>query len=86
LVSCAAAAKVSGGKLSQARVALGCIAPVPHQVQAVNAFLEGKALDEDTVTRAADMILKGAQPLEFNGYKVPLAHALIRRTLLKLKG
>jgi hypothetical protein len=24
--------------------------------------------------------------LEHNAYKVPLAHALIRRTLLKLKG
>ncbi|HEU5068854.1 MAG TPA: FAD binding domain-containing protein [Verrucomicrobiae bacterium] len=86
LVSCAAAAKVSQGKLSQARVALGCIAPVPHQVQAANVFLEGKVLDEDTVTHAADLILKDAQPLAFNGYKVPLAHALIRRTLLKLKG
>jgi hypothetical protein len=32
------------------------------------------------------MILAGATPLEHNGYKVPMAHALIRRTLLKLKG
>jgi len=86
LVSCAAAAKVTNGKLSQPRVALGCISPMPHQVQAANDFLEGKTLDEDTVSKAADMILKGAEPLEFNGYKVPLAHALIRRTLLKLKG
>ena len=86
LVSCAAAAKVSGGRLSQPRVALGCISPVPHQVQAANQYLEGKTLDEDTLSTAADMILKGAEPLESNAYKVPLAHALIRRTLLKLKG
>jgi CO/xanthine dehydrogenase FAD-binding subunit len=32
------------------------------------------------------MILQDAKPLEHNAYKVPLAHALIRRTLLKLKG
>jgi xanthine dehydrogenase YagS FAD-binding subunit len=86
LVSCAAAANVVDGKLSQPRVALGCISPVPHQVQAANDFLDGKTLDDATVSKAADMILAGATPMEHNGYKVPLAHALIRRTLLKLKG
>jgi xanthine dehydrogenase YagS FAD-binding subunit len=86
LVSCAAAAEVGDGTLKSPRVALGAIAPVPHQVEAANAFLEGKPLDEETVSKAADMILAGAQPLDHNGYKVPVAHALIRRTLLKLKG
>jgi xanthine dehydrogenase YagS FAD-binding subunit len=86
LVSCAASANVVDGKLSQPRVALGCISPVPHQVQAANDFLDGKTLDDATASQAADLILKGAQPHEHNGYKVPLAHALIRRTLLKLKG
>jgi len=85
LVSCAAAAKLDGGKLSQPRVALGSISPVPHQVEAANEFLEGKTLDDDTAAQAADMILAGATPLEHNAYKVPLARALIRRTLLKLK-
>ncbi len=86
LVSCAAAAVVAEGKLQQPRVALGCISPVPHQVAAANAFLEGRTLDEPTVSQAADLILRGAQPLAHNGYKVPLAHALIRRALLQLKG
>lgn len=86
LVSCAAAANVSDGKLNQPRVALGSISPVPHQVEAANEFLDGKTLDDDTVSQAADLILKDAQPLEHNAYKVPMAHALIRRTLLKLKG
>ena len=86
LVSCAAAADVSGGKLSRPRVALGSISPVPHQVEAANNFLDGKSLDEDTVSQAADLILKDAKPLEHNAYKLPMAHALIRRTLLKLKG
>ena len=86
LVSCAAAAEVSGGKLKSPRVALGSISPVPHQVEAANQFLDGKVLDDDVATQAADMILKDAKPLEHNAYKVPMAHALIRRTLLKLKG
>jgi xanthine dehydrogenase YagS FAD-binding subunit len=86
LVSCAAAAEVVDGKLKSPRVALGSISPVPHQVEAANQFLDGKVLDEATATQAADLILKDAKPLEHNAYKVPLAHALIRRTLLKLKG
>jgi len=61
LVSCAAAAKVVDGKLSQPRVALGSISPVPHQVEAANKFLEGKILDEGTANQAADMILKKRQ-------------------------
>ena len=86
LVSCAAAAEVRDGKLNSARVAVGSISPVPHQVEAANRFLEGKSLDDATATQAADLILKDAKPLEHNAYKVPLAHALIRRTLLRLKG
>lgn len=86
LVSCAAAAEVVDGKLKSPRIALGSISPVPHQVAAANSFLDGKTLDDAIATQAANMILKDAKPLEMNAYKVPLAHALIRRTLLKLKG
>ncbi len=86
LVSCAAAASVTGGKLSQPRVALGSLSPVPHQVAAANLFLHGKTLDDDTASQAADLLLAGAQPQEHNAYKLPMAKALIRRTLLKLKG
>ncbi|MGH7942963.1 MAG: FAD binding domain-containing protein [Limisphaerales bacterium] len=86
LVSCAAAANVVEGKLDKPRVALGSLSPVPHQVEAVNEFLDGKTLDDQTVSQAADLILKDAKPLQHNAYKVPMAHALVRRTLLKLKG
>ncbi|HEV2319875.1 MAG TPA: FAD binding domain-containing protein [Verrucomicrobiae bacterium] len=86
LVSCAAAANLVAGKLDKPRVAVGSISPVPHQVEAANQFLDGKTLDDDTASQAADMILKDAKPLQHNAYKVPMAHALIRRTLLKLKG
>lgn len=86
LVSCAAAADVVHGRLEKPRVALGSIAPVPYQVAAANEFLDGKTLDDDTVSKAADIILKDAKPLQHNAYKVPMAHALVRRTLLKLKG
>jgi xanthine dehydrogenase YagS FAD-binding subunit len=86
LVSCAAAAKVDGSKLSKVRVVLGAVAPIPWQVQAAHDFLEGKKLDDDVATHASEIILKDAVPREHNGYKVPIAQALIHRTLKQLIG
>jgi xanthine dehydrogenase YagS FAD-binding subunit len=84
LVSCAAAGNVTDGKITNARVALGAVAPVPYMVEEAHHYLEGKPLTDEHASKAADIILKDAKPLEHNGYKVPLAHALIRRTLLAL--
>jgi xanthine dehydrogenase YagS FAD-binding subunit len=84
LVSCAAAGNVTNGTITDARVALGAVAPVPYMVEEANQFLEGKPLTDENASKAADMILKDAKPLAHNGYKVPLAHTLIRRTLLAL--
>jgi xanthine dehydrogenase YagS FAD-binding subunit len=84
LVSCAAAAKVDGRTLSQARIVLGAVANVPHQVPAANALLEGKPLDEALADKAAELLLDKAEPHSENGYKIPMARALIRRTLLQL--
>jgi xanthine dehydrogenase YagS FAD-binding subunit len=85
LVSCAAAANLENGRLRDVRIALGCISPVPHQVAAANQFLEGKPLQDDVIEQAADLILAGAQPQSHNGYKIPIARALIRRTLHQLQ-
>lgn len=84
LVSCAAAGNVTDGRLTDARVVLGAVAPVPYMVEAANDYLEGKPLTDEHASHAADIILKDAKPLAHNGYKVPLAHTLIRRTLLAL--
>jgi xanthine dehydrogenase YagS FAD-binding subunit len=85
LVSCAAAASLEGGKVSQARVAMGAIANVPYQVEAANKFLEGKDLDESTADKAADILLEKPHIFSDNGYKLQIARALIRRTLMQLK-
>jgi xanthine dehydrogenase YagS FAD-binding subunit len=85
LVSCAAAGKVDGGRISQARIVLGAVANVPYQVDAANQFLEGKPLDDATFAKAADMVLEKAHAHSENGYKIPMAKALIGRTLNQLK-
>src|SRR6266403_1256046 len=85
LVSCAAAGRLEAGKLRKVRVVMGAIANVPYQVEAANRFLEGKALDESSADKAADILLEKPHLFSDNGYKLPIARALIRRTLLQLK-
>jgi xanthine dehydrogenase YagS FAD-binding subunit len=84
LVSCSAAAKVDGKKLSKVKIVFGSVAPVPYESKAANDFLEGKELDDATANKAADLILKNAHVFEHNGYKVPIMRALVRRTLQQL--
>ena len=85
LVSCAAAGRIEGDKISQARVVLGAVANVPYQVQAANDLMEGKVLDDPLADNVASVILEKAQPHSGNGYKIPIARALIRRTLMQLR-
>ncbi|HLX69906.1 MAG TPA: hypothetical protein VKV04_09800, partial [Verrucomicrobiae bacterium] len=84
LVSCAAAAKVDQGKLSDVSIFLGQVSNVPYQVKAANDFLEGKTMDDATAAKAADLILEKAHVQAHNGYKVPIVRALVRRTLAQL--
>jgi xanthine dehydrogenase YagS FAD-binding subunit len=84
LVSCAAAARVSGKTVRDVRIVLGAVAPVPWQVAEANRFMEGRVVNDDVATQAANLVLRRAAPLSSNGYKLPIARALIRRSLTQL--
>lgn len=81
----AAAVELNGDKtVKQARLVLGGVAPIPWRASKAEAFLAGKALDDQTLAKAATLALDGAEPLSQNGYKVPLTQTLVRRALMKL--
>jgi len=84
LVSVAVSVKVIGGVVRDARVVLGGVAPVPWRARDAEKLLEGRALDDAACQAAADVALEKAEPLKDNGYKVPLARELVRRTLRRL--
>lgn len=84
LVSVAVSVKVIGGVARDARIVLGGVAPVPWRARDAEKLLEGRALDDAACEAAADAALEKAEPLKDNGYKVPLARELIRRTLRRL--
>lgn len=85
LVSCAAAADLQDGVLHNVRLYLGVAAPIPYTNEKAAAFLEGKPLNKKTVAEAARLLVAEARPFEHNAYKVPMAQAMAKRTLLALE-
>ncbi len=86
LVGVAAVVQVVDGRIADARLALGGVAPVPVRAREAERALIGEEPSLDVFARAADAALAGAQPLANNGYKVPLAKALVRRALAEVAG
>lgn len=71
----------SGRRIEEARLVLSGVAPVPWRARAAEALLVGAEAGEELFVQAAAAALANARPLEHNGYKLPLADALIRRAL-----
>ena len=84
LASVAAAVQLAENRtVSDARIVLGGVAPVPWRVPAAEKFVTGKNLTPEVLAEAAKIALADAQPLEKNAYKVPLTQTLVRRALAK---
>lgn len=84
LVSVAAALCVDAGRIADARLVLGGVAPIPHRAEAVEQLLIGSDVGAATFERVAECALEGATPLRQNSYKIALAQALIVRALATL--
>jgi xanthine dehydrogenase YagS FAD-binding subunit len=81
LVGVAAIMRVEERIIVEARIALGGVAPVPWRAESAERLLTGAEASAQIVARAADAALEGAQSLSHNGYKIPLAKALVRDAL-----
>ncbi len=81
LLSIAAAIKVDGGKVADARLVCGAVACVPHRLTAVEKSITGSAISGDAIEKAALLATEGAEPLQFNQFKIPLLQNLVRRAL-----
>ena len=57
------------------------VAATPYRLNAVEAFIKGKARDKATADQAAEMAVEGATPLLHNAYKIPLMKALVKRAI-----
>jgi xanthine dehydrogenase YagS FAD-binding subunit len=84
LAGVALALLMKGGTVVRARVAFSGVAPVPWRSEAVEQAITGKALTAEVVAAAAEAGVRGAEPLEKNGYKVPMLKGVIAESLLAI--
>jgi len=72
--------------ISEARIVLGGVAPIPWRVPKAEAALVGKTMSKDLLAEVATTALQGAEPLAKNAYKIPLTQTLVRRALARIGG
>jgi len=73
---------LEGGRVKEARVALGAVAPVPILSEGAAKALAGRAPDRAAADAAAEAAVKGATPLRDNGHKVRQLAVCVRRAVL----
>jgi xanthine dehydrogenase YagS FAD-binding subunit len=81
LASAAVALDLQGGKVRDARLALGGVATKPWRAVDAERWLIGKAATLDSFKRTAAIALEGATPREDNAFKVELERRTIVRAL-----
>jgi xanthine dehydrogenase YagS FAD-binding subunit len=81
LMNVASAMKLSGNTIQGIRIAVNAAAPTPLRLRAVEAAVVGKPADAETGKMAGELAVKGAVPLQFNAYKIPLMRNLVKRAI-----
>jgi len=81
VVSAAAALRVEGDRITQARLALGGVAAKPWRAREAEPILSGARPDDRLFRRAAEAALAEAKPSGDNGFKIELARRIIVRAL-----
>ncbi len=84
VASVAAALDVADGVVSDVRLALGAVAPMPWRATRAEAALRGQPASADAFRQAIDAELAAARPLTDNAFKVPLVRRLVVRVLSDL--
>jgi xanthine dehydrogenase YagS FAD-binding subunit len=82
LVSVAAGYALDAGRIHQARLVLGGVAPVPWRSAAGEAVLEGQPPSPALAARAAAAALESAKPLAHNAFKVEIGRATVERAVM----
>ncbi len=87
LVSVAAAVELGNdGRVREARIVLGSVAPKPWRARAAEAALVGGTLDAEAAAAAGRAAVAGAEPLPDTAYKVTLVERVVTRTLAEIGG
>jgi len=81
LVNVASAIVFSGDRIERMRLAVNGVAAHPMRLRRVEDAVRGKPRNEATANLAGELAIEGAQPLQHNGYKIPLMRNLVKRAI-----
>jgi xanthine dehydrogenase YagS FAD-binding subunit len=81
LLNVASAMVVSGGTIQRIRIAVNAAAARPLRLKAVEDAVRGKPPSAETGEIAGKIAVRGAVPLQFNSYKIPLMRNLVKRAI-----
>jgi len=81
LVNIAVAMRVDNGTLSNIRIACGGIECVPRRMKVVEDIVRGGNKDNESAMLAGGAASRGATPLNYNHFKIPLVENLVRRAI-----
>jgi xanthine dehydrogenase YagS FAD-binding subunit len=81
LVNVAAAIVIGGGVIERARIACGGVACVPRRLTAVEEIIKGKPHGAEIAQLAGQSATRGARPLNYNQFKIPLMAKLVTRAV-----
>src|SRR6266851_3043655 len=81
LLNVASAIKVSGVRIDGIRIAVNGAAARPLRLKSVEDAVRGKPRSAATGEMAGELAVRGAVPLQFNAYKIPLMRYLVKRAI-----
>jgi len=77
----ASAMTVNGGNIDRIRIAVNAAAARPLRLTAVEDAVRGKPRNAATGEMGGKLAVQGAEPLRYNGYKIPLMRNLVKRAI-----
>ena len=81
LVNVAAAIVISNGVVERSRIACGGVSAVPRRLTVVEEVIRGKPAGEEIAKLAGQSAIRGARPLNYNQFKIPLMANLVTRAV-----
>jgi len=72
---------VTGGNISRIRIAAGAVQCVPRRLTVVEEVVTGQPKNEATAQLAGQSAIRGATPLNYNHFKIPLLQNLVTRAI-----
>src|SRR5437764_1852919 len=86
LAAAAAALRIDGGIVRDAKIVMGHVAPTPWISPEASAAIIGPTVTAETAEAAGEAAVATATPLSNNEYKVQLAKVAVKRAILRAAG